>query len=196
MKQKDTRLSGKDRFRGRGRDRIQLQGAWIESFRKIGLVIHTCQKIGIEYTTWSDWMKDPEFQAKFSLANQEVTEKLESAMIGRALNGVDDPIYQSGKLVGHRKQFSDDLLKMALRARDPDKYRDVIKHEFDEKLAQQMASEFIKAVRRAAPTMCPHCKTDLRIPEKLAAELKTLSAKLGVTKWSGKFNKDVKVASA
>lgn len=182
MRQRDTKLST-DRLRGRqGLQRTQLQAEFIKTFEQIGFVIHTCKQIGIEYSTWCDWMKDPVFQDQFSLVNKKVLEKYEVALAQRAINGVDDPIYQGGKLVGYRKQYSDDLLKLALRVRDPEKYREVVKHDFDEKLSHQLASEFVKAIRHALPTHCPGCKTDLRLSDKIAEQLKTLSGKLNMVK--------------
>lgn len=157
-----------------------LQDTFLLAFRDNGYVIATCKKTGVDYKTWLGWMKDPEFNGHFNLAVAEVTERYEQAATVRAVNGVDRPVFQGGKQVGTVKEYSDDLLKTMLRARNPEKYRETVKHEFDERAAQQIATEIVKAARRAIPDTCPHCKTNLGLSEKFATELRHMSSKLAV----------------
>ena len=47
----------------------------------------------------------------------------------RAMEGVDKPVYQGGRLVGYQKDYSDSLLALMLKAGNPDKFADRQKHE-------------------------------------------------------------------
>lgn len=66
--------------------------------------------------------RDPEFAEQVRAAEEAATARLEEAAMRRAVDGVDRPVYQQGKLVGHEKVYSDHLLMRLLEARDPSRY--------------------------------------------------------------------------
>lgn len=72
---------------------------------------------------------DDEFAARVDAARQLSTDRLEAEVLRRATEGVEDPVYQQGRLVGHRRVFSDNLAMMALKGRRPDTYGDKSKVE-------------------------------------------------------------------
>lgn len=72
---------------------------------------------------------DLDFAAACETAYEAGTDKLEDEARRRAFEGVDRPIFQGGKLVGHERQFSDRLLEIALKARRPEKYRERVTTE-------------------------------------------------------------------
>ena len=57
-------------------------------------------------------------------ADVQATETLEHEAWRRARDGVAEPVYQHGKLVGTVQRFSDSLLMFLLRARRPDVYKE------------------------------------------------------------------------
>lgn len=63
--------------------------------------------------------RNPEFAAQVVAARQRFTESLETEAHRRAVDGVEKPVYQNGKLVGHVKQYSDTLLLAILKKHDP-----------------------------------------------------------------------------
>jgi len=69
-----------------------------------------------------------EHDAEFTVAMREAgitaTEALETEAWRRARDGVDEPVYQHGKLVGTITRYSDNLLMFMLRARAPERYRE------------------------------------------------------------------------
>ena len=42
----------------------------------------------------------------------------------RSIEGVEEPVYQGGELVGYKRKYSDTLLLGLLKSEDPDKYSD------------------------------------------------------------------------
>ena len=49
-------------------------------------------------------------------------QRIEDVAMDRALNGVDEPLYSYGKLVGTRKRYNDRLLMFMLRNRAPERF--------------------------------------------------------------------------
>jgi hypothetical protein len=56
--------------------------------------------------------------------------RLEGEAMRRAVEGVTNPIYQGKEHVGDRQEYSDDLMKLMLKAHDPDTYaeRNKVEH--------------------------------------------------------------------
>lgn len=75
------------------------------------------------------WLNDdPEFKARFLETVEMATDSLEDEAVRRAHEGLDKPVYQGGKLVGHVREYSDTLLIFLLKARRPEKYRERYEH--------------------------------------------------------------------
>lgn len=90
-----------------------------------GNVRAAAYSVGVGRNTPYVWKsQDPEFAKKWDQALEEATDKLEEEARRRALLGVDEPVYQSGRLVGHVKKYSDTLLIFLLKGQNPQKYRD------------------------------------------------------------------------
>lgn len=66
---------------------------------------------------------DPEFKAAWEEAQENAIDKLELEARRRAEVGVEEPIYQGGKLVGYKTRYSDGLLEFVLGGLRPEKYR-------------------------------------------------------------------------
>ncbi len=67
--------------------------------------------------------KDPDFAQAFDESYRTGTEVFEAELRRRAIEGVEEPVYQGGALVGHVRKFSDTLLIFSLKRRNP-AYRD------------------------------------------------------------------------
>lgn len=72
---------------------------------------------------------DPGFRKSWEMAYEDGTEVLEQEAHRRAVEGVEKPIYVKGEIVDTVYEYSDTLLIFLLKARDPKKYRENIKHE-------------------------------------------------------------------
>lgn len=73
-------------------------------------------------TVW-DWRgKDEQFKEQWEDAVAVGIAKLEDEATRRAVDGVDRPVFQQGECVGFVREYSDDLLKFVLAARDPKRF--------------------------------------------------------------------------
>ncbi|NVE93853.1 hypothetical protein [Altererythrobacter lutimaris] len=62
------------------------------------------------------------FRAAWQKALDLGVQRIEDVAMDRALNGVDEPLYSYGKLIGTRKRFNDRLLMFMLRNRAPERF--------------------------------------------------------------------------
>ena len=107
---------------------------------------------------------DPAYALRFKVADEEVTELLQTEAHERANRGTETGVYYKGSLVATVREKSDLLLIFLLKARRPDLYRErwdvktehslgdavtaeIIAGLSDEKLAQlQAATDTMKAI--------------------------------------------------
>jgi hypothetical protein len=75
---------------------------------------------------WRD--RDAEFAAAWVRARDAGSDRLEDEGWRRAYEGTERPVFQQGQLVGHIREYSDNLLMFLLRGRRPE-YRDNSKLE-------------------------------------------------------------------
>lgn len=75
----------------------------------------------------------PEFAAQWDDALLAYANKLEAEADRRAYEGVDQPVYQGGELVGTKRVYSDTLLIFRLKALRPEVYRERqdVRHQVD-----------------------------------------------------------------
>jgi len=67
--------------------------------------------------------KDENYAKAFEDAEELAGDILEGEAMRRANDGVLEPIYQGGILVGHKRNYSDYLMKQLLEGTKPDKYK-------------------------------------------------------------------------
>lgn len=98
---------------------------FLEHYKNLFVIGKACEATGICRKTVDRWRTgDSEFRESFEAARQDVTESLEKEAIRRAYEGVQKPVFQGGKLVGHVQEYSDTLLIFLLKGAAPDKYRE------------------------------------------------------------------------
>lgn len=74
---------------------------------------------GVAYATPYRWRADdPAFAAAWDEAFQAGTNVFEDEARRRAVEGVERPVFQAGKLVGHVREYSDNVLIRFLERRD------------------------------------------------------------------------------
>lgn len=105
----------------------ELKARFLEHFEALNCCLqHAANATGISASTVYDHLEsDPEFHDAFQALKKQFHEKLEQAAYTRAVEGIDDPIFQRGEHVGDRKVFSDGLLTLMLKRHIPE-YRDKI----------------------------------------------------------------------
>ena len=98
---------------------------FVKALRQDGIIGHACEASGMNRQTYHYWIKrSSKFKKACEEAVQIAVDRLEQEAVRRAVVGVDDPIYQRGELVGHRKVYSDGLMQFLLKGNRPEKFRD------------------------------------------------------------------------
>lgn len=93
-----------------------IKEKFLVTFRVCGLIGKSSLAAGIcPETLRVHREKDAEFGAAIDDAYLTYTETLEAAAHLRAVDGLEEPIYQGGKLVGKKRVFSDHILALMLK---------------------------------------------------------------------------------
>lgn len=121
-----TRARAKDKRPGRTEandaKRRRLKAALIELVATSGLEVNpAAAKIGVHRNTVHEWKRDdPEFAKALQYAYEvDGPQALAEVVRSRAVDGWLEPVFHKGKVCGHVRKFSDTLLAMAMRKRDP-----------------------------------------------------------------------------
>jgi len=100
------------------------QAAFLEAFAECGTIRHAAKAAGIGRQTHYDWLEaDPKYADAFAEAEHEACEALEAEARRRAVEGVEQPVFQGGKKIGMIRKYSDTLLIFLLNGANPEKYR-------------------------------------------------------------------------
>lgn len=164
--------------------RLSKKILFLKELRKHGFVIRASKTVGVARATVYKWLAtDPKFADQFRESEDSITEICESAAMERGIQGVKRPVLHNGRQVRDSQgnplfevNYSDGLLIALLKARSP-KYKDTIKHEFDEKSLLHAVNEIVSVINKNVPKFCPHCRTALAIAQTLAKDLFEASKK-------------------
>jgi terminase small subunit-like protein len=94
--------------------------------------------------------RNPKFAQKLAEAMEAGSDVMEDEVRRRAVEGTQKPVFYQGAVCGHIREYSDTLLIFALKARRPQKYREVVSqhnynydltHATDEQLNRISAGE-------------------------------------------------------
>ena len=126
-----TKITGKRAHEARCDQRKRL---FLQTLAVTGNVTASCAAAGwARKTSYHHKEVDPEFRALWEEALEVSIDLLETQARSLAVNGVDEPVYQNGVLVGHKRRYSEKMLEILLKAHRPEKYRDNMKIEADVK---------------------------------------------------------------
>lgn len=103
----------------------QRQQAFIEALADMGSVLSACRAVNMSTNGAYHLRRQPgaeEFRAAWEKALDLGVKRIEDVAMDRALNGVDEPLYSYGKLIGTRKRYNDRLLMFMLRNRAPERF--------------------------------------------------------------------------
>lgn len=106
------------------------EAAFLDGLRDGLSVTASCIDAGISRRTAYEWRDaDDEFRKRWDEAVEEGTDRLEDEAQRRARDGVTEPVFYKGDIVGHVQRHSDTLMIFLLKARRPDKYKDRVANE-------------------------------------------------------------------
>lgn len=92
--------------------------AFLAALSECGITSHAAEVAGINrLTVWRRRKDDPEFAAACEEAIEMAADKLEAEARRRAVEGVEEPVYQGGQFIGTRTVYSDSLLALLLKGR-------------------------------------------------------------------------------
>ena len=98
---------------------------FLTELRRTGNVTLSARVVGTTRFTVYGWRdRDAAFAAAWDEAVEEAADLLEAEARRRAHDGVEEPVFYQGDVVGHVKKYSDVLLMFLLKGIRPEKYRE------------------------------------------------------------------------
>ena len=120
----DTLTPVKRRGKLTDADRAIAKAAFLEAYAKTGIVRPAAEIAGVSRQTVYEWQEhDEAFTIGFNQARQAADDAIRAEIHRRAIEGIDKPVYQGGRMVGTIREYSDTLLIFQAKARMPE-YRD------------------------------------------------------------------------
>ena len=95
---------------------------FLAAYGKTGGLLKAAAIAGSSIQQHHTWLKDPAYVEAFEVAHKQSIEHLELEARRRGMDGVEEPIYQNGQLVGYKQRYSDALLMFLLKGLDKGKY--------------------------------------------------------------------------
>jgi hypothetical protein len=103
---------------------LRKRRKFLEVLAQTGSVVKAAQAVGYTDTSYLQRIRreDEDFAHEWALAVEAAADVFEAEADRRALDGVEDPVYYKGSVVGYKVVYSDALLMFRLRAMRPEKY--------------------------------------------------------------------------
>jgi len=99
--------------------------AFLDALSETASVTLAAAAAGVSRQTVYNWRKEhTDFAVAWLEALKLGTAALEDEAVRRAHEGVDEPVFYKGAIVGQVKKYSDTLLIFLLKAHEPEKYRE------------------------------------------------------------------------
>lgn len=112
------------------RSKEQQQADFLAYFSVYASVSRAAKKSKVARSNIYLWLKnDDAFKELYDEACKEALGSLEDEAVRRAYEGVLKPVFQGGVKVGSIREYSDTLLIVLLKARDPQKYKERVASE-------------------------------------------------------------------
>lgn len=109
---------------------VKARTKFLEAVAAGWSISHAAERAGVARQRFYERAKsDERFAVELREATEQGTHALEDEALRRGRDGVDEPVYQRGELVGTVRRYSDNLLMFLLKKRDPS-YRENHRVEF------------------------------------------------------------------
>jgi hypothetical protein len=100
-----------------------LQVKFLEAYRHTGNVSRAAKLAEVSRQQHYEWLNDAEYSKAFEDAHAEAVDILEGEARRRAVEGVEEKVFQQGREVGVVTKYSDKLLMFLLQGTKPEKFR-------------------------------------------------------------------------
>jgi len=112
------------------RTTLERQRDFLAAYAECGNIRVAAERANIDRKTHNYWLAhDPNYAAAFEESKEQAADLLEQEAWRRAVEGVKEPVYQKGQLVGEVTKYSDTLLMFLLKGVRPEKFRENIRQE-------------------------------------------------------------------
>lgn len=133
------------------------QKKFLDHYKVSGNIQKSAEYAGCNRATIYNWKKTEAFLARFTEAQDIYIGTLEAEADRRAVEGVKEPVYQGGELVGYKQKYSDTLLMFRLNGLKPEVYKrqqvehtgkdgKPIEHKHSAGISDKFAEQFRKKV--------------------------------------------------
>ncbi len=120
-----------EQTRTRPRARV-WEAAFLSALRRAANVSEAATAAGIGRTTaYEARQRDKPFSDRWDAAIEEACDALEREAWRRAVEGVEEAVFQQGVEVGRVRKYSDSLMIALLKAHRPEKYRERHDHRHE-----------------------------------------------------------------
>ncbi len=109
--------------------------------RSQGRACHAVAITRRQLTMWRE--QDRGFSEMFDEVWENLVDDLEGGMMGRAINGVDEPVFHEGAICGYKRRYDTILALFMLKKNRPNKYEDKIQIDVS---ADQYAAQVRQAL--------------------------------------------------
>ncbi len=101
-------------------DRDKRQKTFLRTLLSGQPVIRACEASGLRWSTVYQWRKDnvafrAAWDAAAKLGIEAMAARFDAALVERAVDGVDEPVFKGGEQVGTRRRYSDALLMFGIQ---------------------------------------------------------------------------------
>jgi AcrR family transcriptional regulator len=94
------------------------KACFLEALARTGNVTASCESAGLPRETAYYWKsRDPVFSEAWDEALERGLDALEDEVMRRAKDGVAEPVFYQGRVVGERRRYSDHLATFILKSR-------------------------------------------------------------------------------
>lgn len=140
----------------------QKRGKFLAALRRHGNATLAAKSIGIGHRTVYEWRADElEFKAEWEDALIEYSTILEAEADRRAVEGLTNPVYYKGAIVGHIQEYSDILLMFRLKKLNT-AYKDRMEHSGNPDspvVVLQLESRLNEGIQRRNEARNGHART-------------------------------------
>lgn len=124
MTRAQKRAIEKERMKGAVRTQHR-KDRMVKCLAETGMLRRAARAAGIPLHRHYKWIRsDPEYALAIREALEQAADSLEEEAIRRARDGVKEPVYYKGEVVGYVYKYSDSLLQFLLRGLRREKYGD------------------------------------------------------------------------
>jgi hypothetical protein len=129
------------------------RATFLEHYARVGSVCAAASLAKIDVGNHYSWLKHtPGYPERFQEAHQKAIEVLENEARRRAVEGVKEPVFYKGQVVGEIQRYSDVLLMFLLKGVAPAKYRENSKVEISGTDGEPIRLEIAAAIAKVYGT--------------------------------------------